>query len=539
MVPPPARRNAGTACLQSSQVPVRLTSSTRRQTSSGVSSTEPTAWIPAPATATSSLPQRSSASATAAASAAESVTSATTALRLLPASPSESRTAPTHSSQRSAPTTVAPLRAKAAQVARPIPPPAPVTSTPAPRSQGRSDIGVLRPPQTGTPGDQGERGVLGVEELGRDGDPGELVAVELVVHAADALVEVPEPVLVADLVVDSELAQEWVDHADAVDERPLLDEVPARGPREDVEDPQAGIADLLVPERPRLADGDLPGLGVPLVAHPHAALDDARHVVVGLGHQRADVDTAQLLDRGALGVDLEDEGHRVGETVAGFRPRVHLLAEEGVADDHRVAVVEDVRPEVHHPQPAVEVDVEGEQLGRGHQRAEVGGAVVEAVDAPHQPGGRLLVEVALGVAILRAQQVPVGAVAVGERLPELHRGVQLGDVLGRLLLPKDQEHAPAEERADPQAPDVEHVDLRSRDATAAPELDHALETAHTVLHVEHELGPAQPGVGEGQQLVLLARDQARHPFGGAQHQLVPEVPGEVLHDVVELVDRVV
>ena len=42
---------------------------------------------------------------------------------------------------------------------------------------------------------------------------------------------------------------------------------------------------------------------------------------------------------------------------------------------------------------------------------------------------------------------------------------------------------------------------------------------------------------ERQYLVLLARDHARLTFGRPHHQNVPNVPGEIVVEVVQLVDR--
>src|SRR5437588_322604 len=65
MEPPPARRMAGMAALLPRNTPVALTSITRCHASSVVSSTRPTALMPALLTSTLSLPKRCSASATA------------------------------------------------------------------------------------------------------------------------------------------------------------------------------------------------------------------------------------------------------------------------------------------------------------------------------------------------------------------------------------------------------------------------------------------------------------------------------------------
>src|SRR5271167_5016039 len=116
--PPPPSSRWGMPCLQHRNTLRRLTSCTRSQAASVVSSTEPSSAgeMPALLTSTSMRPNSASASAYIALTCCSSVTS--TFSDMSPGAPSE----------RSTPTTRAPSRWNTATVAAPIPPEAPVTT---------------------------------------------------------------------------------------------------------------------------------------------------------------------------------------------------------------------------------------------------------------------------------------------------------------------------------------------------------------------------------------------------------------------------
>src|SRR6185295_4739806 len=123
--PPPRAIIAGPKAAQACTTPSRLTERIQRQSSTDMSAKRPVMPTPALLTRTSTGPVRAARAATA----SGSVTSQPSARPVPPASPHSAAVFSAASRSMSAHTTVAPRTAKAAAVARPIPLPAPVTTT--------------------------------------------------------------------------------------------------------------------------------------------------------------------------------------------------------------------------------------------------------------------------------------------------------------------------------------------------------------------------------------------------------------------------
>ena len=95
-------------------------------------------------------------------------------------------------------------------------------------------------------------------------------------------------------------------------------------------------------------------------------------------------------------------------------------------------------------------------------------------------------------------------------------------------------HAEAD-RAD--APVVHRVDLGADlPARARPDVHDRLRATGLLGGHAQELRPPVELVHERQDLVLLARDHAADALGGPHDEHVPDVPGEVVVEVVQLVD---
>src|SRR5437764_4338547 len=123
-IEPPLSRSTGSACLQASHVPVRLTATlrTKASTVSSVAGASPSARLaPTLLCRMSSRPRRSWATATSRRTASSSVTSASTAHARPPSFAIRSTVSWAESRRRSATTTRAPSRASTSAVARPLP----------------------------------------------------------------------------------------------------------------------------------------------------------------------------------------------------------------------------------------------------------------------------------------------------------------------------------------------------------------------------------------------------------------------------------
>src|SRR6185312_17547587 len=145
---------------------------------------------------------------------------------------------------------------------------------------------------------------------------------------------------------------------------------------------------------------------------------------------------------------------------------------------------------------------------------------------------------AAAVAVLRVEDVAVLALAPQDALHELEDLVGLADVVARLDHFEGEQAAAAHAEADrTDAPVVHRVDLGADLPTGGgPDVHDPLAAADLLGGHAEDLRPAVELVHEGQDLVLLAGDHAAHALGGPHYEHVPDVPGEVVVEVVELVD---
>jgi hypothetical protein len=141
------------------------------------------------------------------------------------------------------------------------------------------------------------------------------------------------------------------------------------------------------------------------------------------------------------------------------------------------------------------------------------------------------------VAVLRVEDQPVLALAPQHPLHELEDDVGFLDVVvGLDPLAGQQAAAAHPEGHGPEAPVVHAVDLRTDfPPGAGADVDDAL-GPDLVGDVPHDLGVAVELVHERQDLVLLAGDHARDTLGGPHDEHVPDVPGQVVVEVVQLVE---
>ena len=136
MEPPPAARRLGIAARETRNAPVRFVAITRFQSSSEVSSTDPTAMAPALFTTTLRPPNCFAVAATASSVEAWLATSQRTASAFPPDDSISRATASSGGFLRPIRATWAPSRAKAKAQARPMPVPPPVISAIFPESRG-------------------------------------------------------------------------------------------------------------------------------------------------------------------------------------------------------------------------------------------------------------------------------------------------------------------------------------------------------------------------------------------------------------------
>ena len=267
-----------------------------------------------------------------------------------------------------------------------------------------------------------------------------------------------------------------------------------------------------------------------------------RNVVLRSRERGGNIVDANFLQRHRLGVDLKQHRVAVRHTlvVAHIAPVIGVFVAEQVTNDQQVAVRQPIGTGVAETQTAIEMIEKGQQLGRSIEADQgvVGRAAVRTtLQQRHQLIAHRLGMNLAAIAVLRIQNPAVLALTPLHALHELqnHRAF-LDEIIGADGFQREQRatsHAEAD-RAD--TPVVHAVDLGADFiARRRADVEHTLHADLVGGHAQ-QFGPAIEGVHHRQDFVFLTRNHAGCALGGAHHQHVPDIPGEVVIQVIEFGD---